>query len=203
MDLTGFIDLVQHSALSEWLRMSLKAMPIVEAVHVMAIATVFGTIFVVDLRLLGYPSYRRPFTRVHSELVRWTWVAFAVAVVTGVLLFMVNAITYYENTAFRLKLVAMLLAGVNMAVFELVTAKTAPAWDKDAAPPMAARVAGALSITLWVAVIFFGRWVGFTKGYNFDIPEDVELDFEFLETGFLFLRDAIPAAAADLARHLA
>jgi hypothetical protein len=179
VDLTGLIELVQNSALSEWLRTSLKAMPIVEAVHVMAIATVFGTILLVDLRLLGYPSTARPFSRVHDELVRWTWGAFALAAVTGVLLFIVNAITYYNNTAFRLKLVAMLLAGINMAIFELFTAKTAPAWDKNVPPPSAARLAGALSIVLWVGVIFFGRWVGFTKGYDFAIPEDVEINFEF------------------------
>jgi hypothetical protein len=39
-------------------------------------------------------------------------------------------------------------------------------------------MAGALSILLWVAVIVFGRWIGFTKGYDFTIPEDVQFDFE-------------------------
>jgi hypothetical protein len=179
VDLIGFVELLQNSALSDWLRTSLKAMPIVEAVHVMAVATVFGTILLVDLRLLGYPSTARPFSRLHHELVRWTWGAFALAVVTGTLLFIVNAVTYYNNTAFRLKLLAMLLAGINMLVFERVTAKTLPQWDKDKTPPNAARIAGILSIVLWLSVIFFGRWIGFTKGYDFTIPEDVEILFEF------------------------
>lgn len=179
MDLTGTLELIHGSALSEWLRSSLKAMPIVEAIHVMALATVFGTIFIVDLRLLGYPHVQRSFSRLHHELLRWTWGAFGIAAVTGVLLFMVNAITYYNNTAFRLKLVAMLLAGVNMAVFENVTAKSVATWDKGVPTPTAARMAGALSIVLWVSVIFLGRWIGFTKGYDFSIPEDVQLDFEF------------------------
>jgi hypothetical protein len=38
-------------------------------------------------------------------------------------------------------------------------------------------LAGALSIVLWVAVIVFGRWIGFTKGYDFTIPDDVQFDF--------------------------
>jgi len=179
VDFTGVVEAIHGSGLSEWLRSSLKAMPIVEAIHVMALATVFGTIFIVDLRLLGYTSIQRSFTRLHHELLRWTWAAFGIAVVTGVLLFMVNAITYYNNTAFRLKLVAMFLAGVNMAVFENVTAKSVASWDKGVPPPTAARMAGALSILLWVTVIFFGRWIGFTKGYDFAIPDDVQLDFEF------------------------
>lgn len=179
MDLTGVVEAIHGSGLSEWLRSSLKAMPIVEAIHVMATATVFGTILIVDLRLLGYPNVQRSFTRLHRELLSWTWAAFGVAVVTGVLLFMVNAITYYGNTAFRLKLVAMLLAGVNMAVFENVVGRSVATWDKGVPAPTAARMAGALSILLWVSVIVLGRWIGFTKGYDFSIPEDVQLDFEF------------------------
>ncbi len=176
MDLTGFVELVQNSALSEWMRMSLKAVPLVNALHVASIATVFGTIFLVDLRLLGFMSTHRSLRRVHHELVRWTWVAFGIAVVTGVLLFMVNAVTYYRNTAFWLKMGAMVLAGINMLVFEHVTAKSMASWDKGPTPP-AARTAAALSIVLWLAVIVFGRWVGFTKGYDFSIPEDVQFEF--------------------------
>lgn len=179
MDLTGIVDAIQNSGLSEWLRGSLKSQPIIDAIHVMAIATVFGTIAIVDLRLLGYPNAERAFSRLHHELLRWTWGAFGIAAVTGVLLFMVNAITYYNNTAFRLKLVVIVLAGINMAVFELVTAKSVASWDRGVPTPAAARVAGALSIVLWVTVVFLGRWIGFTKGYDFSIPEDVQLDFSF------------------------
>lgn len=177
MDLSPLFDFMQNSALSEYLRTSLKAMPIVEAIHVMAIATVFGTIVLVDLRLLGYPDVQRSFGKLHHELLKWTWMAFGVAVVTGVLLLMVNAITYHRNTAFWLKMITMALAGINMLVFELVTAKSVAKWDKGVSPPLAARTAGALSIILWIGVIVFGRWIGFTKGYDFSIPEEVQFDF--------------------------
>ena len=181
MDLLPLFQQLHDSALSEWLRTSLKAMPIVEAIHVMAIVTVFGTIFLVDLRLLGYPNLQRSFSRLHQELLRWTWGAFGVAAVTGVLLLMVNAVTYYRNTALWLKMLVILLAGINMLVFEGVTAKSVANWDKGVTPPTAARLAGALSILLWVTVIFLGRWIGFTKGYDFSIPDDVQLDFSFPE----------------------
>ena len=177
MDLTPLVEAAQNSALSEWMRTSLKAVAIINALHVISIVTVFGTILIVDLRLLGYPDVRGSFKRMHDDLLRWTWGAFGIAAVTGGLLFMVNAVTYHRNTAFWLKMAAMVLAGINMLVFELVTAKRAPSWDKGVMPPNAARLAGALSIVLWVAVIVFGRWIGFTKGYDFAIPEDVQFDF--------------------------
>lgn len=178
MDLSAIFEFMQNSALSEYLRTSLKAMPIVEAVHVMAIVTVFGTIALVDLRLLGYPNVQRSFSKLHHELLHWTWMAFGIAVITGVLLLIVNAVTYYRNTAFWLKMGVIVLAGINMLVFELVTAKSVSKWDKGVLPPAAARVAGALSIVFWIGVIFLGRWIGFTKGYDFTIPEDVQFDFE-------------------------
>jgi hypothetical protein len=181
MDLTSIVAGIEASALAEWMRNSLKAVPVIEAIHVMAVAVVFGTILIVDLRLVGLPNAQRPVTRIADELLRWTWSAFAVAVVTGLLLFTVNAGTYYDNTAFRWKFAALLAAGINMAVFHHLTYRSVAGWDKDVRPPFAARSAGALSIVIWTSVIFLGRWVGFTKGYDFDIPQDVELDFDFLE----------------------
>ena len=71
----------------------------------------------------------------------------------------------------------IVLAGINMLVFERITLKSVARWDQGVAAPPAARLAAALSIVLWVAVIFFGRWIGFTKGYDFSIPEDVQFDF--------------------------
>ena len=177
MDLTPLVEAAQNSALSEWMRTSLKAVAIINAFHVLSIVTVFGTIFIVDLRLLGYPNLQRSFTRMHDELLKWTWGAFGIAVISGVLLFMVNAVTYHRNTAFWLKMGAIVLAGINMLVFEHGTMKSAASWDKGVAPPQAAKIAGALSIVLWVSVIVLGRWIGFTKGYDFTIPDDVQFDF--------------------------
>jgi len=177
MSLVSVVQTIQDSGIAEWMRSSVKAMPIVESIHVLAAATVFGTIFIVDLRLLGFPDTRRPFTRVSDEMLRLTWGAFCVAVITGALMFAANANTYFENTAFRLKMLALLGAGLNMVVFQLVTFRTVGAWDSGARAPTAARVAGVLSILVWLTVIFLARWIGFTKGYHFEAPADVNFAF--------------------------
>lgn len=177
MNAPAFIQSIHDSGAAEWMRQSLKAMPFVEATHVLAVALVFGTILVVDLRLLGIPNTRRPFTTVSREMLRMTWIAFAVAVITGALMFAPNALTYYDNTAFRLKMLALAGAGLNMAIFELVTVRSVAGWNQDARAPTAARVAALLSLALWIAVIFLGRWIGFTKGYDFSVPEDVQFEF--------------------------
>lgn len=188
MSLAAFADFFYQSALSEWIRGSLKALPVIESIHVMAVATVFGTILLVDLRLMGLADTARPFTRLFRETLRFTWMAFVVAAVTGALLFMPNARTYVVNTAFWLKIGSLVLAGVNMGVFEVTTMRSVAAWDAAGQVPANARVAGALSILLWTAVIVFGRLIGFTKGYDYSVPE--EIDFEFSR----LLVDAVRAA---------
>jgi hypothetical protein len=75
-------------------------------------------------------------------------------------------------------MLCILLAGVNMAVFQLMTWRSVGAWDRDARGPRAARIAGALSILLWLSVITLGRVIGFTKGYDFSAPVD-NVDFDF------------------------
>jgi uncharacterized protein DUF6644 len=178
MSLVSVVQSIQDSGIAEWMRTSVKAMPIIEAIHVLAAATVFGTIFIVDLRLLGFPNLKRAFTRVSDEMLKLTWGAFFTALITGALMFAANANTYYANTAFRFKMLALLLAGLNMVIFQLVTFRTVGGWNTDVKPPSAARLAGVLSIMVWVTVIFFARWIGFTKGYHFEAPP-TDVNFQF------------------------
>jgi hypothetical protein len=97
-----------------------------------------------------------------SELLRITWGAFAVAAVTGTLMFMTNARVYAGNTSFRIKMVLLLLAGLNMAFFHLTAGRSVIRWDKDRSAPRIGRTTAALSLSLWIAIIFAGRVIGFT-----------------------------------------
>jgi hypothetical protein len=177
MSIQSILQSLQDSALGTWMRYTNGAMPVVESTHVLAAVLLFGTVLIVDVRLLGLADSSRAYARVGRETLRLTWLAFAVAVVTGSLMFTTSPLTYFANTAFRLKALALVGAGLNMAVFQLLTARGAAAWDERAAPPHGARIAGLLSMLLWAAVVLLGRWIGFTKGYDFTVPAGVELSF--------------------------
>jgi hypothetical protein len=87
-------------------------------------------------------------------------------------------VSIFHNVAFRWKALALLGAGLNLAWFQLATARGAAGWNAHAAPPRAARAAGLASISLWAAVVLLGRWIGFTKGYDFTVPAaGLELPF--------------------------
>jgi hypothetical protein len=151
--------------IAAWIRSNGLAFPTLESVHVLAIAFVVGTIVVVDLRLLGVASVERLVTEILQEVLPFTWVAFAVAVVTGFLMFTSNAVGYAHNAPFQFKLMMMVLAGTNMLCFHLITLRGVNAWDSFALTSPGARFAGAFSLFCWMCVVAFGRWIGFTIGY--------------------------------------
>jgi len=176
MSVDSLLSSIQGSALAQWMRDTNPAMQVVESMHVLAAVLVLGTVLIADLRLLGLADSGRAFTRVGRETLPLTWAAFALAVVTGSVMFSTSAHAYIGNAAFQLKALALLGAGLNMALFQLLTARDIAAWDSGR-PPRAARIAGFVSLLLWAAVVLLGRWIGFTKGYDFTIPPGVELEF--------------------------
>ncbi len=162
MVLQGLWQAIADWPLAQYVASSAWAFPTLETIHVLAITTVLGTILVVDLRLLGLASGRAPVTEISHDALRWTWGAFALAFVTGALLFTSKATNYAPNPFFDWKMILILLAGANMAVFHLVTWKGVGDWDTADAPPRAARIAGGVSLVLWIVVVFLARAVGFT-----------------------------------------
>src|SRR5262249_2058296 len=134
----------------------------IEVIHVIAISLVIGTIAMVDLRLLGFASTKRPFSELAREVLPWTWAAFVLAAIAGTLLFISQATAYFTTTTFWVKMSIMALAGINMLIFEFVTVRGVQSWDVERTPPPQARLAGGISITCWILVFIFGRWTGFT-----------------------------------------
>jgi hypothetical protein len=152
----------EDSGVAESVRENDLLFPLIESIHVLAICLVVGSILAVDLRLLGLAWVRRPLSEVTRGILPLTWCAFAVAVASGGLLFISNATKYLGNGFFVAKMCLIAAAGVNMLVFHAITARDAAKWDNDARLPLRARLAGAFSIALWVAVVACGRWIGFT-----------------------------------------
>ena len=176
MDVAAVLQKIEASTLAAWIRDSLYAFPLIESVHVIGLTLVFGTIAIMDLRLLGVASARRPFTRVKRDIMTWTWIAFPITVTTGLLMFITNASVYYDNFQFRAKMGLILLSGINMLAFELGPGRRAHRWDDSPSAPSSAKLAGALSLLLWIGVIFFGRWVGFTSTRHVNPAPDINLD---------------------------
>jgi len=153
---------IQDAPMSLAISASPWLFPTLETLHVIALALVVGAIANLDLRLLGLAWRRTPVDRLARGLLPLTWGAFGAAVGTGGLMFVSNAATYGVNRAFQIKLALIALAGVNMILFHLTSYRTVGSWGAGGSPPDLARLAGAVSLSLWVAIVALGRWIGFT-----------------------------------------
>jgi hypothetical protein len=162
MDIAAILKWLEGTSLAAGIRGSLYVFPLLEATHVLGLALVFGTIAVIDLRLLGLASTHRPFRHVAGDIFKWTWAAFVLTAATGALMFTTNAGVYYHNFYFRTKMILLVLAGLNMAVFEMTAGRKVDEWDKAPAAPRAGKAAAGVSLVVWIAVIFMGRIIGFT-----------------------------------------
>jgi hypothetical protein len=163
--MSQFADLVaffEESGVAAAIRESDTLFPFIESVHVVAICLVVGTVFALDLRLLGLASVGWPVSRLARAILPVTWGSFAIAATSGFLLFISNATKYLANGCFDAKIILICAAGLNMIVFHAISAKDLPEWEKQVMPPLPARLAGLLSILLWITVVACGRWIGFT-----------------------------------------
>jgi hypothetical protein len=172
------LEWLQRTSVAIQIRDSLFTFPVLESIHVIGLALVFGTIAILDLRLLGIASTERPVSRLMADVLKWTWAAFALTAVTGGLMFSTNAVVYFHNTFFRAKMVLLVLAALNMLVFELTARRTMQRWDASGTTPPAAKIVATLSLLIWVGVIVAGRVIGFTATRT-SVPTEAQPDVNF------------------------
>jgi len=161
MSLLAFFGWLGDTPWSVGLHESQYAYAIIESIHVWAMAFFFGLVVMFDLRLLGVIMRKVPVSEVIRRLQPWTIVGFVLMVITGTLLFYAIPLRSYQNIFFRTKMLLLLLAGVNILIFHSRVFPGVAKWDTDAIPPKVARVAGALSLVLWVCIIFSGRMIAY------------------------------------------
>ena len=140
MDLDRALEWLQTITLAKAIGENEVMFPWIEAIHVLAIVLLVGTISIVDLRLLGIASLDRAVDRLMRDVLPYTWSAFAVAAVTGGLLFSSNAAIYAHNFFFQGKLILLALAGLNMAVFHLLGSRDIERWGAPGTHPSPPRL---------------------------------------------------------------
>ena len=153
--------LIYVTKLSVAIRESTWIFPIIESIHTLGIVLVVGTVSVFDLRLLGLIMKREPVSRIGHQLLPWTWAGFSVMFVTGLLLSIAESATNYHNVAFRIKLLLLVLVGLNPLIFHLTIYRSVNTWDVANVTPLRARTAATCSLVLWTGIIVAGRMIAY------------------------------------------
>jgi len=143
------------------MRESLWAEPIVETIHVLTLTLFLGFVLLLDLRLLDLALRRRRVAALLEELMPWLIAGFAVMVTTGVLLFCADPVAFYSTTFFKVKMLMIVLAGLNVLAFNATIGRRITQWDQSATTPWQVKLSGAVSLVLWLAIVAAGRGIAY------------------------------------------
>jgi hypothetical protein len=160
----SILSFLEWLASTEWsiaLHESLYVYPLVESTHVLTLGLFVGLAVMFDLRLLGWAFTSVPVTEFTRRVLPWTKVGFAIMMATGVLLFYAIPVRNYQNIFFRVKMIMLALALVNIWYFHNRIERGVASWDLDQRPPRAARFAALTSIILWFAIAVSGRMIAY------------------------------------------
>lgn len=161
MSLLEFFTWLADTPGSIALRESMHMYTIVESVHVWALALFVGFTVLFDLRLLGWALGHVPVSTTARRLLPWMIAGFAVMMISGVLLLYAIPVRTYHSVFFRLKLLLLIMAGLNAGIFHVTVFRRVAEWDATITTPRRARFAGAASLVLWTCIIFSGRMIAY------------------------------------------
>lgn len=158
--MSSWLEALEGSALGAAMRDSIWLYPAAETLHLLGLATLVGCAVAFDLRLLGV-SRHLPARATARHLLACARTGFAIAAVSGFLLFSADATAVAENPAFRWKLLLIAVAGLNALRFHLGPFRGAERWDLGSPTPRGARVAAAVSLTAWAGAVAAGRLIAY------------------------------------------
>ena len=139
-----------------WLRSAPLVYPTLEAIHIVSIAITFGSLWIVDLRLLGVRLFGMSSidTNVLAKAtLPWTLLGFTLAAIVGSLMFLARASEFISNGAFLIKMLLLFTAGTNAAILH-----SRGALDSAS---VTTRAQALFSILLWIGIIVCGRWIAY------------------------------------------
>jgi len=151
---------LEQSGLAQAMRQWRWLYPTVEVIHIVGFVLLVGAAAMFDLRLLGL-SRSLPVATMARHLLPWARVGLGVVAPTGLLMFIAHATEFASNPAFQLKLMLIVAACLNAAVFHRWPFRTVSAWDVQTVTPPAARVAAVSSLLLWAGTISCGRLLAY------------------------------------------
>lgn len=163
MSILGFMQWLEATPASTYLRESLWTYPIIESIHVLSLALFLGFAVLLDLRLLGVGLRSVRVSELTARILPWTFAGAIVMVVSGILLFFGDPAKFYGSFFMRIKFLMLGVAALNAWFFHRSAdyLTRLPEWDGSMATPMRAKVAAGVSILLWFLVVAMGRWIAY------------------------------------------
>jgi hypothetical protein len=155
------VDWILNTSLNAWIMNTVWAWPLCETLHFFGLSMLMGSLLIIDLRLLGF--FRNISMQATHQLLPWVFVGFGINLTTGLLFLVGDPERYIVHTGFRLKMLLVIVAGLNALWFFLRINQPMRAWASHADTPLEAKLIGGFSLICWFAVLILGRLIPYTS----------------------------------------
>ena len=160
MSLLNVLNWLQHTWWAVGINQSDFVFPLIEGSHILSLSFSVGMVMILDMRLLRLSFRSQTVSSMMEQLMPWTVTGFGVMFLTGMLLFAAQAVKVYGNTFFRIKMILMVLAGLNALYYQLRYYPKMAEWEQ-ARTPAGVRAIAVLSLVFWIGVIACGRTMAY------------------------------------------
>ncbi|GAB1256009.1 hypothetical protein NBRC116494_05110 [Aurantivibrio plasticivorans] len=133
----------------------------IESTHVLMLMVSLGSLFIIDLRMIGVGFTNIRASSVADRLAKPMFIGFAFMIVTGLILYYANAVHETQTIWFRIKIVLLFAAAINAWLFHRALSNSVDSWDSDPTPPKRIRVGAGISLGLWIVIVIMGRLMAY------------------------------------------
>ena len=156
--LLPFFEWCEGTGLGQLVRTSLWLFPVIESVHLLGLSALGGTVLLVDLRMLGAGLTRQSLSSVATAVHPWLVASVALLMLTGIPLFLSEAVKCFYNPSFWVK-----MATLPVALLYTFTVRRRVAMNPRRDTSLLTRLVAAVSLLLWFTVAAAGRWIGYSS----------------------------------------
>lgn len=155
--LETFAESIVGGALNTWVQETFWLWPLMEIIHFIGLSMLLGALIVIDLRMAGHFKALNPAAT--HKLLPVVFIGFLMNLITGILFFYGDPLRYSVNIGFQIKMVLVILAGLNALLYYWKINPVMHTWDKDSKPTTLARSVAYTSLGAWFGVLLLGRLI--------------------------------------------
>ncbi len=153
----SLVQVLEGGAINTWLLSTYWLWPLLEIIHFIGLSLLLGAMLLVDLRLAGF--LRQIDIMSTHRLLPWAVIGFGMNLASGFLFFMGDPGRYSINIGFQIKMVLVLIAGLNVLVFALKINPVIASWDPHGDTSGFAKTVAWVSLATWTGVLLLGRLI--------------------------------------------
>jgi uncharacterized membrane protein len=137
--------------------------PAVQTVHILCVAAVMSAMLMINLRLLGASAREQRFATVAARFLPFIWWPLPILLLTGATLVVAEPGRSLQNPVFVLKMGLLLAVIAVTLICQIPLGRNAEFWELSSGRRRAGRVIAALSLPLWIGIVFAGRWIAYIQ----------------------------------------